>query len=72
MCYYIQQTLVLNCRLKAENSCYCSVQTLLSSRLFSKNFKIKIYKTIILSVVVAYMVVKHGLLHYAGMKAKVI
>ena len=30
---------------------YYSVQTLLSSRLLSKNFKIKIYKTIILLVV---------------------
>ena len=32
----------IKCRLKAGNSCYYSVQTLLSSRLFSKNFKIKI------------------------------
>ena len=47
----------IKCRLKAGNSCYHSVHTLLSSRLLSKNFKIKIYKTIILSVV------KHGLLH---------
>ena len=39
------------CRLKAGNSCYYSVQTLLSSRLLSKNLKIKIYKTIILPVV---------------------
>ena len=38
-------------RLKAGNSCYYSVQTLLPSRLLSKNFKIKIYKTIILPVV---------------------
>ena len=35
-------------RLKAENSCYHSVQTLLSSRLLSKNLKIKMYDTIIL------------------------
>ena len=41
----------IKCRLKAGNSCYYSVQTLLSSRLLSKNLKIKIYKTIILSVV---------------------
>ena len=40
----------IKCRLKAGNSCYYSVQTLLSSRLLSKNLKIKIYKTIILSV----------------------
>ena len=40
----------IKCRLKAgSTSCY-SVQTLLSSRL-RKNFKIKIYKTIILTVV---------------------
>ena len=40
----------IKCRLKALNSCYYSVQTLLSSRLLSKNLKIKIYKTIILPV----------------------
>ena len=41
----------IKCRLKTANSCYYSVQTLLSSRLLSKNLKIKIYKTIILPVV---------------------
>ena len=41
----------INCRHKAGNSCYYSVQTLLSSRLLSMNLKIKIYKTIILPVV---------------------
>ena len=41
----------VKCRSKAGNSCYYSVQTLLSSRLLSKNLKIKIYKTIILPVV---------------------
>ena len=41
----------IKCRLKAGNSCYYSVQTLLSSRLLSKNLKIKIYKTITLPVV---------------------
>jgi len=41
----------IKCRLKAGNSCYYSVQTLLSSRLLSKNLEIKIYKTIILPVV---------------------
>jgi len=41
----------IKCRLKAENSCYYSVQTLLSSRLLSENLKIKIYKTTILLVV---------------------
>ena len=41
----------IKCRLQAGNSCYYSVQTLLSSRLLSKNLKIKIYKTRILPVV---------------------
>ena len=35
----------IKCRPKAGNSCYYSVQTFLSCRLFSKKFKIKIYKT---------------------------
>ena len=35
-------------RLKLGNACYHSVQNLLSSRLPSKNLKIKIYRTIIL------------------------
>ena len=38
-------------RLKSGNACYHSVQKLLSSRLLSKNLKIKIYRTIILPVV---------------------
>jgi hypothetical protein len=38
-------------RLNSGNACYHSVQNLLSSRLLSKNLKIRIYKTIILSVV---------------------
>ena len=38
-------------RLRSGNACYHSVQNLLSSRLLSKNLKIKIYKTIILPVV---------------------
>ena len=38
-------------RLRSENACYLSVQNLLSSRLLSKNLKIKIYRTIILPVV---------------------
>ena len=41
----------IKCRLKTRNWCYYSVQTPLSSRLLSKNLKIKIYKTIILPVV---------------------
>jgi hypothetical protein len=38
-------------RLKSGNACYHSVQNLLSSSLLSKNVKIKIYRTIMLSVV---------------------
>ena len=36
---------------KSGNACYHSVQNLLSSSLLSKNLKIKIYRTIILPVV---------------------
>jgi len=38
-------------RLRSGNACYHSVQNLLSSGLLSKNLKIKIYRTIILPVV---------------------
>jgi hypothetical protein len=38
-------------RLKLGNSCYFSVQNLLSSSLLSKNLKFKIYRTIIMPVV---------------------
>jgi hypothetical protein len=38
-------------RLNSGNACYYSVQNLLSSRLMSKNVKNKIYKTVILPVV---------------------
>jgi hypothetical protein len=38
-------------RLNSGNACYLSVQNLLSSRLLSKNVKVRIYKTIILPVV---------------------
>jgi hypothetical protein len=38
-------------RLNSGNACYYSVQNLLSSRLIPKNLKIKIYKTVILPVV---------------------
>jgi hypothetical protein len=38
-------------RLNSGNACYHSVQKLLPSRLLSKNVKIRIYKTIILPVV---------------------
>jgi hypothetical protein len=37
--------------INSGNACYYSVQNLLSSPLISKNLKIKIYKTVILSVV---------------------
>jgi len=45
-------------RLKLGNACYHSVQNKLSSRLLSKNLKIKIYRTIILPVV--FMGLKPG------------
>ena len=38
-------------RLRSGNACYHSMQNLLSSTLLSKNLKIKIYRTIILPVV---------------------
>jgi hypothetical protein len=38
-------------RLKSRNACYHSVQNLLRSSLLSKNIKIKVYRTIILPVV---------------------
>jgi len=38
-------------RLRSGNACYHSVQNLWSSRLLSKNVKIKIYRSIILPVV---------------------
>jgi hypothetical protein len=38
-------------RVDTGNACYHSVQSLLSSRLLYRNVKIKIYKTIILQVV---------------------
>jgi hypothetical protein len=38
-------------RLNSGNVCYYSVQNLLSSRLLSKNIKIKIFKSIILPMV---------------------
>jgi hypothetical protein len=46
-------------RLHSGNACYHSVQILLSSRLLSKNVKIRIYEIIILPVVL--YVVKLGL-----------
>ena len=38
-------------RLRSGSACYHSVRNLLSSRLLSKNLKIKIYRTIIFPVV---------------------
>jgi hypothetical protein len=38
-------------KLNSGNACYHSVQSLLSSHLLSRNVKVKIYKTIILPVV---------------------
>ena len=45
------EDLKLHSRLKSRNTCYHSVQNLLSSSLLSKNTKVKIYRTIILPVV---------------------
>jgi hypothetical protein len=45
-------------RLNYGNACYYSVQNLLSSSLRSKNFKIKIYRTMIL--LLFFMGVKFG------------
>jgi hypothetical protein len=42
---------VIKRRLNSGNACYHSVQNLLSSRLLSRNLKMRIYKTIILPVV---------------------
>ena len=42
---------VIKRELKAGNSCYYSVLTILSFRLLSKNFKTKVFKSIILLVV---------------------
>ena len=39
-------------RLRSGNACYHSVQNLLSSRLLSKNLKVKMYRTIIMPFVV--------------------
>jgi hypothetical protein len=46
---FIQEA--INRRLNSDNACDHSVQNLLSSRLLSKNIKVRIYKIIILSVV---------------------
>jgi hypothetical protein len=40
-------------RLNSGNACYHSVQNLLSSRLLPKDVRIKIYKTIILPIVLS-------------------
>jgi hypothetical protein len=41
----------INSRLNSRNACYHSVQGILSSCLLSRNVNVKIYKTIILPVV---------------------
>jgi len=46
---YVQEEIMS--RLKSGNSCYHSVQNILSSSFQSKHLKIKIYKTIILPIV---------------------
>jgi hypothetical protein len=49
---------IIRCRTYCLQDCYHSVQNLLSSRLLSKNLKIKIYRTKILTLV--FTGVKHG------------
>ncbi|KAJ4434356.1 hypothetical protein ANN_22915 [Periplaneta americana] len=41
----------IKCRINIGNACYYSVEKLLSSSLLSKNLKVRIYKTVILPVV---------------------
>ena len=41
----------IKCRLRSGNACYHSVKNLLTSRLLSRNLKIKIQRTIILPIV---------------------
>jgi len=41
----------LSCRLKSGNACYHSVPNLFPSSLLSKNIKLKVYRTLILRVV---------------------
>jgi hypothetical protein len=48
---YIYEEITSKSRLNSGNACYHSVQSLLSSRLLSRNVKVKIYKTVILPVV---------------------
>ena len=54
-------------RLKAENSCYYSVETLLSSRLLSKNLKLKFLKQY---CQLCYVVVEMVSYIKGGMRAK--
>jgi len=44
-------SIIIKSRLKLGNACYYSVQNILSSSLLSKTLKIKMYRTIILPVV---------------------
>ena len=50
-CYLESIAEEIKSRLRSGNACYHSVQNFLSSRLLSKNLKIKINRTIILPVV---------------------
>ena len=59
----------IKCRLKVGNSYYCSAQTPLSSRHLSKDLKIKIYKTIIMPVVLPPLLSNFAL-EYAIVKVR--
>jgi hypothetical protein len=48
---YFYKSILHTIPINSGNACYHSVQSLLSSRLLSRNVKVKIYKTIILPVV---------------------
>jgi hypothetical protein len=48
---FVDNMCKIKSRLKSGNACYHSVQNLLSSRLLSKNTKIRVYRAIILPVV---------------------
>jgi hypothetical protein len=48
-------------RLNSGNACYHSIQSLLYSRLLSRNVKVKVYKTILVPLVLYGY--EHGLSH---------
>jgi hypothetical protein len=57
-------------RLNSDNACYHSVKNLLSSRLLSKNIKIRIYEIIILPLVL-YLCETRSLILWAEHRLRV-